>query len=105
MKKEDFNVISNIRLIEHIKSQILYVVADLFNLLSKGSNIAKDSLVSCISGAIILFYILGEKLGYSYIKIDEEIKKSLQLGIDEGDELEQNNKSLSNLLEHLNKRK
>ncbi|WP_461207324.1 MazG-like family protein [Clostridium sp. DL1XJH146] len=104
MKKEDFNIISNIRLVEHIKSQILYVVADLFNLLSKGSHIAKDSLATCIAGAIILFYILGEKLGYSYIKIDEEIKKSLQLGIDEEDELEANGKSLSNLQKYFIKR-
>lgn len=104
MKHEEFNIMSNIKIIEGLKAELLCIIADFFKLLSKGSNIAHDSLIDCISGAIIILYILAEKLGYSHLAVDESIKKKLKVGIVEGDSLEKNGKELSKLYEHIRER-
>lgn len=104
MKHEEFNIMSNIKIIEGLKAELLCIIADFFKLLSKGSNIAHDSLIDCISGAVIILYILAEKLGYSHLAVDEAMKKKLKVGIVEGDSLEKNGKELSKLYEHIRER-
>lgn len=104
MKHEEFNIMSNIKIIEGLKAELLCIIADFFKLLSKGSNIAHDSLIDCISGAVIILYILAEKLGYSHLAVDESMKKKLKVGIVEGDSLEKNGKELSKLYEHIRER-
>lgn len=104
MKHEEFNIMSNIKIIEGLKAELLCIIADFFKLLSKGSNIAHDSLIDCISGAVIILYILAEKLGYSHLAVDESMKKKLKVGIVEGDPLEKNGKELSKLYEHIRER-
>lgn len=104
MKHEEFNIMSNIKIIEGLKAELLCIIADFFKLLSKGSNIAHDSLIDCISGAVIILYILAEKLGYSHLAVDESMKKKLKVGIVEGDSLEKNGKELSKLYDHIRER-
>lgn len=104
MKKEEFNIMSNIKTIEGLKAELVCIIGDFFKLLSKGSNIAQDAILDCISGAIIILYILAEKLGYSHLAIDETMKKKLKVGIVEGDTLEKNGKELSKLYNHLRER-
>lgn len=101
MNREDFNIMSNIRIIENLKAELLCIIGDFFKLLARGSNIAQDSILECVSGAIIILYSLGRRLGYSYEDIDENIKKKLKLGIAEGDIIEREGKDLSNLYLHM----
>jgi len=105
MRREEFNIMSNIKIIEGLKAELVCIVGDFFKLLSKGSNIAQDAILDCISGAIIILYILAEKLGYSHLAIDETMKKKLKVGIVEGDPLEKNGKELSKLYDHIRERK
>ncbi len=101
MKRDDFNIMSNVKLIESLKAELLCIIGDFFKLLSKGSNVAQDAILDCISGAIILLYILGERLGYSNVAVDESMKKKLKIGIVEGDNIEKDGKDLSKLYTHI----
>ncbi|MCY6485352.1 MazG-like family protein [Clostridium aestuarii] len=101
MKNNEFNIMSNIRIIEKLKAELLCIIGDFFKLLARGSNVAQDAILECISGAIIVLYLLGERLGYSYISVDENMKKKLKLGITEDDVLEKQGKDLSKLYSHI----
>lgn len=73
-------------------------------LLTRGSNVAKDAIIESISNGIIILYILADKLGYSAIEVDENMKKNLKLGIVEEDKIEKDGKNLSKLYNHLKER-
>ena len=105
MRKDNFNIMTNIKIIEDLKAQLLCIIGEFFKLLTKGNNVARDSIVDCISGAIIILYILGEKLGYSFLDIDHVIKSKLDLGIRAEDQVEKEGKSLSKLKYYINNRR
>lgn len=104
MNRDDFNIMGNIKSIEQLKAQLLCIIGEFFRLLTKGSNVAKDAILNCISNAIIVLYVLGDKLGYSAVEIDEDMKKKLKIGIIEDDTVEREGKSLSKLYSHLKTR-
>ncbi|MBU3210240.1 MULTISPECIES: MazG-like family protein [Clostridium] len=104
MKQDNFNIMSDIKIIEGLKSQLLSVIAEFFKLLTKGSNVAQEAILECISGAIIILYVLAERLGYSYTAVDETMKKKLKIGIIEEDVVEKDGKNLSKLNSHLKER-
>lgn len=104
MRKEEFNIISNVKTIENLKAELVCIIGDFYKLLAKGSNVAQEAILDCISGAIIILYILAERLGYSYIAVDEHMKKKLKLGIIEEDNIEKEGKDLTRLFSHLKER-
>lgn len=105
MRKDNFNIMTNIKIIEDLKAQLLCIIGEFFKLLTKGNNVARDSILDCISGAITVLYILGEKLGYSFTDIDHIIKEKLELGIRAEDQVEKEGKSLSKLKRYISDRK
>ena len=105
MRKDNLNIMTNIKIIEDLKAQLLCIIGEFFKLLTKGNNVAHDSIVNCISGAIIILYVLGEKLGYSYASIDHMVKSKLDLGIRAEDQVEKEGKSLSKLKRYINNRR
>ncbi|MGL5245405.1 MAG: MazG-like family protein [Sarcina sp.] len=105
MKKDDFNIMGDIKTIEEIKAQIICILGELFLILTKGTNIVKNSVVDCIASLIILLYVLADKFGYSAIEVDENMKKSLKVGIVEEDKLEKNGNNLTKLFNHLKERR
>lgn len=104
MRKEDFNIMSDIKVIEDLKAQLLCIIGDFFMLLTRGSNVAQEAILDCISGAVIILYILADKLGYSYTTVDDNMQKKLKLGIIEDDLVEKQGKNLSRLNNHLKER-
>ena len=104
MRKEDFNIMSSVKIIENLKAELLCIIGDFFKLLSKGSNVAQDAILDCISGAIIILYMLAERLGYSHLAVDESMKRKLKLGIVEEDSLEREGRDLSKLYNNLKER-
>ncbi|GIM28961.1 hypothetical protein CPJCM30710_16270 [Clostridium polyendosporum] len=104
MKKEEFNIMSDIKAIESLKAQLICIIGEFYRLLTKGSNVAHDAIIDCISGAIIILYILAEKLGYSFLEVDDTMKKKLKMGIVEEDSIEKEGKKLSKLHNHLKER-
>ena len=105
MKKESLNIMTNIKIIEELKAQLLCIIGEFFRLLTKGNNVARDTILDCISGAIIILYVLGEKLGYSFGEIDYLAKEKLDLGIRAEDQVEKEGKSLSKLRHYINNRR
>lgn len=105
MRKDNFNIITNIKIIEDLKAQLLCIIGEFFKLLTKGNNVARDSILDCISGAIIILYVLGEKLGYSFKEIDYVIKSKLDLGVRAEDQVEKEGKSLSKLKHYISNRR
>ncbi|WP_035301621.1 MazG-like family protein [Clostridium sp. DL-VIII] len=105
MRKDNFNIMTNIKIIEDLKAQLICIIGEFFKLLTKGNNVARDSILNCISGAIIILYILGEKLGYSFIDIDHDIKSKLDLGVRAEDQVEKEGKSLSKLKHYIGNRR
>ncbi|MBP1890813.1 hypothetical protein J2Z53_002431 [Clostridium moniliforme] len=105
MKKHGLNIMGNVKIIESLKAQLLRVIGDFYTLLTRGSNVAEEAIVDCISGAIIILYVLGEKLGYSLPEIDHQMKKKLDIGIRAEDEVEKEGKSLSKLKEYISDRR
>ncbi|MBV7275795.1 MazG-like family protein [Clostridium thailandense] len=104
MRKDDFNIMYNVKVIEELKAELLCVIGDFFKLLTKGSNVAQEAILDCISGAMILLYLLAERLGYSHVAVDENMKKKLKSGIIEEDKIEKEGKDLSKLYTHLKER-
>lgn len=104
MKKEDLNIMANIKIIEELKANLLCMVGDLYSLLIRGSNVAQDAILNCISGAILILYVLAQKLGYSCNQVDDDMSKKLKIGINEEHQYEKEGKSLSKLQNHLKKR-
>jgi uncharacterized protein YybS (DUF2232 family) len=99
MDKENFNIMYNVKIVEGLKADLLCIIGDFFKLLTKGSNVAKESVLDCISGAIIILYLLAERLGYSHTAVDEIMKKKLKIGIIEEDKIELQGKDLTKLSE------
>lgn len=95
---------ANIKIIESLKAQLICVIGDFFRLLTKGTNVAQESILDCISNAIIILYVLGEKLGYSLKDIDRVMKNKLEMGIKAEDEIEKEGKSLSKLKKYISNR-
>lgn len=104
VRKDDFNIMSDVKIIEELKAQLLCIIGEFFRLLTKGSNIAQEAVLECISGAIIILYLLADKLGYSHTAVDESMKKKLKLGIIEEDYIEKEGRNLSKLYNHLKER-
>ncbi|MBE6065637.1 MazG-like family protein [Clostridium cochlearium] len=104
MKKDGLNIMRNIQIIENLKAELICIIGDFYKLLTKGSNVAQEALLDCISGAITILYILADRLGYSHTAVDENIKKKLKMGIIENDEVEIEGKDLSRLYTHLKER-
>ncbi len=95
---------SDIKIIEDLKAQLLCVIGEFYRLLTKGSNVTQEAILDCISGAIIILYILADRLGYSYSAVDENIQKKLKVGIIEEDIVEKQGKNLSRLASHMEDR-
>ncbi len=104
MGKDNFNIMSDVKIIEDLKAQLICVIGEFFRLLTKGSKVAQEAVIECISGAIIILYLLADKLGYSHAAVDDTIQKKLKLGIIEEDYIEKEGKDLSRLYNHLKDR-
>lgn len=101
MKYKELNIMANVKIIEKLKAQLICIIGDFFLLLTKGTNVAQDSILDCISSAIIILYVLGQKLGYPASEVDSVMKNKLDIGIKSEDEVEKEGKNLSKLKKHI----
>lgn len=105
MKHKELNIMANVKIIESLKSELLCIIGEFFRLLTKGTDVAQEAILDCISGAIIILYVLGQKLGYSLSEVDHTIKEKLEMGIRAEDEVEKEGKSLSELKNYITNRR
>ena len=104
MKKDELNIMTSVKIIENLKAQLLCIIGEFFRLLTKGTNVTRNSILDCISGAIRILYVLSEKLVYSFQDVDCVMKKNLELGIRAEDEVERDGRSLSKLKNYISNR-
>ena len=105
MKFKELNIMANVKIIDDLKAQLLCTIGEFFRLLTKGTNVAQEAILDCISGAIIILYVLGQKLGYSLSEIDNTMKDKLDMGIKAEDDVEKEGKCLSTLKKYIDNRR
>lgn len=102
---EDFDVTSNIKTIEWLKTELLGVVTALHRTLLKGSKASQDIISDCLAGIIIITYVLARRLGVEFSAVDLKVQNKLKVGIIEEDDIEKSYGDLSKLLGYFRERK
>lgn len=103
--KEELDITGNIKMIEWLKAELLGSVTSLYRLLLKGSKAGQDAISECLSGIIILSYLLARRLGIEFSAVDLKVQSKLKIGILEEDEIEKDHGDLSKLLGYIRERK
>lgn len=98
---KNVDITKNIKVIEWLKSEILSAVAALFELLVKGVNNSQDAILDVIANIILVTYLLGKRLGFTFEKIDQKLESKVRLGIVEEHKIENWYGDLSKLLDYL----
>ncbi|XID91688.1 MazG-like family protein [Paenibacillaceae bacterium WGS1546] len=99
--ERDLDVATRTRMIEWLKTEVLDQASRLFKAIWDGST---SRVVDGLAGLIASTYILGRRLGISYRDLDRAIADKLTKLKQEGHQLEDQYKDLSELTEHIRKR-
>lgn len=97
------DITKNIKIIDWLKSELLSSVASLFEILVRGIKGQKDILTDVLANIILVTYVLGQRLGINYAKMDRKIEDKIKLGVLEDHKLESWFGDLSSLRRHLNR--
>lgn len=93
------NVIArNIKVIEWLKADILSSLAALFKGMVKGK---EEIMLDSLAGIIVGCYVLGQRLGLPYSRLDLKMEAKLRQGIEDGHEVEKWYGDLSSLKTYL----
>ncbi|HEY5562227.1 MAG TPA: MazG-like family protein [Clostridiaceae bacterium] len=103
MRKDDLNIMANIKIIEELKAELLGFIADFYKELTKGGNIAKETLLNSLASTMIVLYILGDRLGFSYKALDEKMKNKLKKDLDVSN-IQKEGQDFTRLINHLEER-
>ncbi len=99
--ERDLDVATRARMIEWLKTEVVDQMSRLFKAIWDGSTTrATDSLAGLIASS----YILGRRLGIPYRDLDNAIADKLAKLRQEGHQLEDQSRDLTELSEHIRKR-
>ena len=84
MKREELNIMSNIKMIEKLKANLLCIIGEFYHLLTKRKQCGTGCNFKLYIRAILILYVLAQKLGYSCEDVDADMKRKLKTGIAEG---------------------
>ncbi|MFC5469395.1 MazG-like family protein [Cohnella suwonensis] len=99
--ERDLDVATRTRTIEWLKTEVLDQTSRLFRAIWEGST---SRVVDGLAGLIASAYILGRRLGISYRDLDIAVADKLAKLKQEGHQLEDQYRDLSELSEHIRKR-
>lgn len=103
MFDKDIDITRNIRIIEWLKSEMLFDISNLFKTLVNGMKEEVHGQISdTLSNIILIGYLLGKRLGLSYNAIELKIENKIKLGLIENHDVEKYYGDLSELAKHLN---
>ena len=71
----DTGIMKNIKVIDWLKAELVSSVAALLKAMVKGS---EELILDCITGIIITTYILGNRVGIPFSRIDLSVKTRLR---------------------------
>lgn len=92
----------NIKLIEWLKADILSSLSALFKSMIKGK---EDQMLDALASLVMGCYVLGQRLGISFARLDTKIEAKIQDSIVEGHEVEKWYGDLSSLRGYLTNKK
>lgn len=99
--ERDLDVATRTRMIEWLKTEVVDQMSRLFKGIWDGST---SRVIDGLAGLIASSYILGRRLGIPYRDLDNAIADKLARLRQEGHQLEDQYKDLSELSEHIRKR-
>jgi hypothetical protein len=100
---QDTDITKNIRVIEFLKSELLTGVAALYQNLIKGTKVGQEVLVEILANLILVTYLLGKRLGFSFAVIDSKIMEKIRIGMIEDHETEKWYGDLSDLSDYMDR--
>lgn len=101
-ENKDINVIKDLKIVEWLKCELLSAVAHMFEIMSKGINSGREDLLDILANIILLSYLLGKRLGFSYEIIDSKIEDHIKLSLADDHTIEKWYGDLGELQKHLN---
>lgn len=102
MASKEFDVATNIKIINWLKAELLESVSKLFKAMLKSSN---ESITDAMAAIIIYTYLLGNKTGTNFSQIDMKVKNRLSASINNSKEFEQWHEDLLELFKYINDKK
>lgn len=101
-KSQELDVAKKLKMIDWLKAELVDSVAELFKaLLKNGHETVSDALASII----VICYLLGQRVGVSFLSVDVKMKEKLRISIDNSPDVGNWQKELSGLLVYLEKSK
>lgn len=89
MNFKGFDVTKNMRLVEHLKSDLLLAVSHLFSEMSSDTcEDIREVALDTLSDTIIISYLLARRLGLEYPAVEKQISSKIRLGLIEEHETE-----------------
>jgi hypothetical protein len=101
-QQRDMDIAKNIRLIEWLKTELLDNVAGLFRGFLKGN---ESILLDSLANIVVFTYILARRCGISFQELEKSVSGKVEKSIELGHQVEEWYGDLSNLQEHLKRRK
>ncbi|CAM3075477.1 MazG-like family protein [Paenibacillus sediminis] len=98
---KEMDVAKRAKVIEWLKTEVVDHVSRLFKALWEGST---GRVADSLASLIVSSYILGRRLGVSYLDLDDAIIDKLKRHKQEGHQLEDWYQDISALEEHMRKR-
>ncbi|MCT4507256.1 MAG: MazG-like family protein [Tepidibacter sp.] len=97
----DLDVTKNIKIIEWLKTEILSSVSALYEIMLKGASYTDETIQDILANIIMVTYLLGKRLGFSFCNIDKKIKEKIVRAINDDHKVEKWYGDLSELKEHI----
>lgn len=101
MLSQDTDITKNIRMIEFLKCELLNTVASLYQNLLKGTKVGQGVIQDILANLIMVTYLLGKRLGISYLMIDSRVMEKIRIGMLEEHEAEKWYGDLTDLNEYM----
>jgi len=78
----EIDITKNIKMIELLKSQLLSNVSEMFNAMAEGiGQPAAQKNTDALVNAVIISYLLAERLGVAYENFDKKLINKLKAGL------------------------
>lgn len=96
--KSDIGIARNIKTIEWLKAELVSGVAAFFRGLVKNT---EEAMVDALANIVITCFILGNRVGVSFSRLDIKIENKIKANIEQDHEIEQWYGDFSALLRYL----
>ncbi|WP_099189702.1 MazG-like family protein [Tepidibacter mesophilus] len=97
----DLDVTKNIKIIEWLKTEILSSISALYEIMLKGASYTDETIQDILANIIMVTYLLGKRLGFSFSNIDRKIKEKIVRAINDDHKVEKWYGDLSELKDYI----